>query len=241
MQIALIADLHGNRTAVKALEKDLKRRGLNKIWCLGDLIGKGPHSDYTFDWAFANCELILKGNWDADVAIKKYERDWYYIEQLGDKRLEMLFNLPLEKRLRLSQKNIRLLHGRPTLDFPLKIQAEEYEFKELFDKDTHVVGYADIHRQGLRTLNCGMLFNTGSVGNALGVVQVEYVVLTGDENNEHSSLSLEFCTLNYDVQEALDDIPKNFPFAKPYIQEITTGRYINRASVLGNTRCGIIK
>src|SRR5699024_12033676 len=32
-----------------------------------------------------------------------------------------------------------------------------------------VVGYADAHRQGLRTVTPGVFFNTGSVGNAMGV------------------------------------------------------------------------
>lgn len=231
MQVALIADLHGNRTAVKALEQDLKRRSIAKIWCLGDLMGKGPHSDYTFDWAFANCELILQGNWDHDIALKTYKRDAFFINQLGEKRLKKLLELPLEKRIRLSQKNIRLLHGRPTLSFPARMHGEEEHLKLMFDEGTDVVGYADIHRPGLRTLDFGMLFNTGSVGNALGVVQVEYVLLSGDETNKSSSLSIEFCSLNYDIDEEIKDIPPAFPHAKAYIHEITTGRYINRAGV----------
>ncbi len=239
MQVALVADLHGNRTAVNALEKDLKRRDINKIWCLGDLIGKGPHSCYTMDWAFANCETILRGNWDNDVALKKFKRDEYYINQLGEKRLEKLLGLPVEKRLRLSNKNIRLLHGRPTIDYPLIIHADEEELKQLFDNDTDVVGYADIHVQGLRTLKCGMIFNTGSVGNSLNLVQVEYVLLSGDETNQTSGLSIDFCSLKYDTEAAVKDIPPSFPYAKEYIQEITTGRYINRAAVLNSCNSGI--
>lgn len=61
-RIALIADLHGNLPAVEALEQDLKIRSVDEIWCLGDIVGKGPSSPDTFDWAMAHCSLILRGN-----------------------------------------------------------------------------------------------------------------------------------------------------------------------------------
>ena len=67
-RIALIADLHGNLPAVEALEQDLKTRSVDEIWCLGDIVGKGPSSPDTFDWAMAHCSLILRGNWDEGVA-----------------------------------------------------------------------------------------------------------------------------------------------------------------------------
>ena len=41
-EIALVADLHGNWPAVQAVERDIRARGIQKIWCLGDLVGKGP-------------------------------------------------------------------------------------------------------------------------------------------------------------------------------------------------------
>ena len=51
MLIALIADLHGNRPATEALERDLALTKPEEIWCLGDLVGKGPSNVYTCDWA----------------------------------------------------------------------------------------------------------------------------------------------------------------------------------------------
>ena len=39
MKIAMIGDLHGNLPATQALDTDLKRRGIDRIFCLGDMIG----------------------------------------------------------------------------------------------------------------------------------------------------------------------------------------------------------
>ena len=69
-RIALIADLHGNLPAVEALEQDLKTRSVDEIWCLGDIVGKGPSSPDTFDWAMAHCSLILRGNFAGSVVVR---------------------------------------------------------------------------------------------------------------------------------------------------------------------------
>ena len=115
MTIALVADLHGNMTAVQALERDLIKRKADAVWCLGDLVGKGPSSDRTFDWAVANCDLILRGNWDEGVGMKLFPNDAFYYDQLGKARLEKLCGFPLEHHARLSGRNIRLIHGRPIM------------------------------------------------------------------------------------------------------------------------------
>jgi protein phosphatase len=38
--IALIADIHGNVPALEAVLDDIRRRGITRIFCLGDLVGK---------------------------------------------------------------------------------------------------------------------------------------------------------------------------------------------------------
>ena len=157
MTIALIADLHGNMTAVEALERDLIKRKADAVWCLGDLVGKGPSSDRTFDWAVANCDLILRGNWDEGVGMKLFPNDAFYYDQLGKARLEKLCGFPLEHHARLSGRNIRLIHGRPIMkDLINPHQGSVPELEALFQDNFQVVGYADTHRQSLRTLSPGV-------------------------------------------------------------------------------------
>ena len=108
MRIALVADLHGNWPAVQAMERDISRRGVDEIYCLGDLVGKGPSSDKTCDWAFENCSVILGGNWDLGVAQRAFPKDGFYWNQLGASRLEKLAALPLEHRFFFSGLRARL-------------------------------------------------------------------------------------------------------------------------------------
>ena len=231
MTIALVADLHGNMTAVQALERDLVKRKADAVWCLGDLVGKGPSSDRTFDWAVANCDLILRGNWDEGVGMKLFPNDAFYYDQLGEARLEKLCGFPLEHHARLSGRNIRLIHGRPIMkDLINPHQGSVPELEALFQDNFQVVGYADTHRQSLRTLSPGILFNTGSVGNGLGQNMVQYVLMDGDERDDEAPFDLRMVTLPYDIEMAVretEEQPK-LPNGHLFIREIRSGVYARK-------------
>lgn len=226
MKIALIADLHGNMTAVRALEEDLSRRKPDTIWCLGDVVGKGPNSDQTFDWAIAHCEVILGGNWDFGIGRHIYPRDAFYYSQLGPERLRALTHLPLEKHFTLSGRKIRMIHGRPVMDKLIYIQDNKDVLLKLLEPDFNLFIYADCHRQGLRTLS-GQIINIGSVGNALGVPMVQYVILEGEPGENKAPLEIRFITLPYDNPAAALEAQAQplLPDPGAYISEVLTGQY----------------
>lgn len=230
-EIALVADLHGNLPAVEAVDADIRARGIEKIWCLGDLVGKGPSSAETFDWAVSRCEVILQGNWDEGIGGKRFPRDEFYYRQLGDKRLRMLLDFPMEYRGKISGRKMRLFHGRPTMLAPTYVHAEEALLLPFFQPDFGVVGYADVHRQGVRVVNSpGILFNTGSVGNGLGVPMAQYAILRGClEGEEPAPLDVTMVTLPYDRERAIRDTDaaeaRGLVNAEAFRKELRTGRY----------------
>ena len=231
MLIALVADLHGNRPATLALEKDLLALKPDRVLCLGDVVGKGPSNDFTFDWAFAHCEVVLGGNWDYGVGNKQFEPDAYYWEQLGPRRMETLRRLPLEHELWLSGRRIRLFHGRPVMERLIAPQEDAALIDPLFQAPGggryDAVIYADAHRQALRTMSPGMLVNTGSVGNALGVPKCCYALLLGEEGPEPAPFEIRLRQLEYDRAQAVRDAQAapGVPRIDAYIREIQTGIY----------------
>lgn len=230
MRAAIVADLHGNFTALTALEQDLKRRGITRIWCLGDVVGKGPSSDRCFDWAIASCEFILRGNWDEGVSLQQLSNGAFFYRQLGPERLKRLADFPLEKHLTIAGRRLRLLHGRPVLSRLLVPQDDAALLQPLFEPDFDMVGYGDSHRPGLRTLQ-GTLFNVGSVGNGFGTCTAQYAILTAPSDDAQAPIDLSFVSLPYDregaVQEALAQ--PQLPFGDLYIREIRTGLYARKA------------
>ena len=71
------------------------------------------------------------------------------------------------------------MHGRPVMPVLQATHEPESELLWLFKPDFDTVGYADIHRPGLRSLNEGrLLFSIGSVGNNLGgLPMVSYALM----------------------------------------------------------------
>ena len=230
-QIALIGDLHGNVPAVRALERDLQRRKIDKIFCLGDSVGKGPDSDQTFDWVNAHCTVSLRGNWDEGIALKQFAGDKFYYEQLGKERMEILRRLPLEHHMTLSGRKIRMFHGRPVMENLLFIESEQEQLRPFFDPNFDVVIYADVHAQGLRVVKGkGLLCNIGSVGNAIGINKVEYAILSGEEADENAPLDITLVTLPYDFRQAAQDAKNqpDLPNREMYEYEVLTGIYTRK-------------
>lgn len=231
MQIALIADLHGNRPAVQALERDLAQIHPDKIFCLGDIVGKGPSNDFTFDWAMQHCDLILGGNWDFGVGYQEFPNDRYYWDQLGEDRLKALRELPLEHELTFSGQRIRLFHGRPVME-NLIFATNDASLIDPFFVDPQggrydAVIYADAHRQAMRTMSPGLFVNTGSVGNAIGVPKCCYAILSGEEGDSPAPIEVRLRQLDYDRDQAVKDAmaAPTLPRVASYIREIQTGIY----------------
>ncbi len=231
MRIAMVADLHGNYPAVEAVDQHIRTQNVDEIYCLGDLIGKGPSSDRTCDWAMANCSVILKGNWDDGAAERMFPYDAPYYEQLGERRMAALRALPLEHTLRLGGMEIRLIHGRPVMPTLYAPFGSEELLNTLYDKPDgtsyDVLGYADCHRQAVRTLSQRLLFNTGSVGNNLGVPQAFYLIAQGSAQDDSEPLSLQLFHLPYDRGQTLRDAEAApfIPRIDTFINEVKTGVY----------------
>ncbi len=192
MKIALVSDLHGNMTAVKALEKDLDSRQVDSIWCLGDVVGKGPNSHLTFDWAVRNCAFILRGNWDEGIGLRQFRRDVFYYEQLGRLGWRRFSPFRWKSGSGSPAAGSRLVHGRPAMDKAVLHPGPQGNPASLIGPETDLLIYGDCHRQGLRTLS-SQVANIGSVGNALGIPMVQYALLEGEPGEEKATLHSVLC------------------------------------------------
>ena len=64
MKIAIISDIHGNLEALKETIKDIEKRKVDKIICLGDIVGKGAHPNECVEIIKKYCDIVIKGNCD---------------------------------------------------------------------------------------------------------------------------------------------------------------------------------
>lgn len=186
-RIAILSDVHGNLTALKAVLSDIERRGIKKIFCLGDSVIKCANPDKVIDLLRKKCEVILLGNCDEIICRPgiEYGRFWSR-DRIGEERAKFLYNCPVSYEFYLSGHLIRLFHASPfslehifnpmypnsdTIYFNKIISNPEDLFKNTefigkTDKDPipDVIGYGHLHTPNIFRFKNKTIFNVGSVG-----------------------------------------------------------------------------
>jgi len=64
---AIISDLHGNIQALETVFEDIRSRGIERVICLGDVVGYGADPEPCIDLVEERCDFCLSGNHDYAV------------------------------------------------------------------------------------------------------------------------------------------------------------------------------
>lgn len=240
-RIAVISDIHGNVPALESVLSDIENRGIQRVICLGDLVGKGPDPDQVVDRIRSVCETVVQGNWDMGITYKQdSETGLWHQGKIGDARLDYLAHLPFSIDLLLSGKLFRLFHASSrSIYHRLKRKASKEERLAMFEnteqtgksidqRKPDIVGYGDIHIPYLLTLKDtgSILFNAGSVGTPYdGLTDASYCILEGIPDHEQSAgYSIQFIRTPYDIEKAIHLArAAKMPESERYIKEISTG------------------
>lgn len=234
-RIAIISDIHGNMPALEAVLEDIHNRGINRVFCLGDLSGKGPSSAEAVDKIREHCEVVIKGNWDYYMTdIHDNEILKWHQNKLGAERIEYLNGLPIYKEFYISGKLLRLCHASPNdLFHRVHLSTIESERIKLFaptatlDVEADVIGYGDIHGAHIDNFHGKTIFNVGSVGNPLEITQASYGIIEGKLNDmDKSSFSITLVRVPYDIDLAIEQAElADMPSIEEYIKELRTAVY----------------
>ena len=121
---AIISDIHGNLEALEAVLADIDAREIERIVCLGDVIGYGASPKQCVDIVMERCEFCLCGNHDHAVFYEPFnfnlgaEQAAYWTRQVledepnkavRDKRWQFLGSLPV----RVEYEGYLFVHGSP--------------------------------------------------------------------------------------------------------------------------------
>lgn len=66
-RLALIADIHANLEAFHAVLADVASMDVDRVVCLGDIVGYGPDPADCLELAFTTCDRIVLGNHDEAI------------------------------------------------------------------------------------------------------------------------------------------------------------------------------
>ena len=115
MKIAVITDIHGNLEALTSILNDIKTKNVDKIICLGDVIGLGVNSkecldliiDNNIDMVLGNHELYCIRGTQIDPSIVGEEKEHYECvkKSLTSKQIEFIKNCPLKYEYEIMYDN----------------------------------------------------------------------------------------------------------------------------------------
>lgn len=64
---AVVSDVHGNREALQTVFADIDRRGIQKVYCLGDIVGYGEAGAWCLSFLRERGVVCVQGNHDGNI------------------------------------------------------------------------------------------------------------------------------------------------------------------------------
>jgi putative phosphoesterase len=227
MRIAIFSDIHGNLPALEAVLADLKTRQLDRVYCLGDLVGYGASPNEVTARIRAEQIPTVMGNYDDGVGFDRDECGCAYRDPeekaRGERSLAwtkaqttaankaFLRTLHPEIRCDADGRRILLVHGSPR-------RLNEYLFEDrplssfqrlAATSNADIIVFGHTHRPYTKLVDGIWFINVGSVGKPKdGDWRACYAILSPGD-------TAEFIRVEYDVKTAAQairatDLPSEF-------------------------------
>ena len=237
-RIAILSDIHGDTTALKAVIADARALGATEYWLLGDILLPGPGREDLFELLDAiPITAAVRGNWD-DCVLEALDGEYgledpqeiqllrltqYLMEGLDPKRIDWLRSLPLVKKKEVNGIRFSLTHNLPEKNYggDLRPANRTENFDQLLDDQTDMAIYGHVHKQLLRYGSQGQqILNPGTIGmpyfdwEPIQNHRAQYALIDVEEDGV---TNLQFRKVAYDYEGELQDAKdKGLPFIEMY-------------------------
>jgi putative phosphoesterase len=220
MQIAVLADIHGNLPALEAVAADLERLNPDLVFVAGDFQNRGPNPREVTQFVAKSGWTLLRGNHE-DYVIRQSQKsgapdatdsyNWLparWTADLTSDFVELIKQLPIATTL-LGPDNVSIVvaHGSPRSNnegfFPTTTEAKA---KEMIGNDPPgllCVGHS--HLPFVRQINSTLLVNVGAVGFPFdGDRRASFGLITWDRDR----WAVEIRRIEYAVEKVLEEFER---------------------------------
>lgn len=226
MKIGIISDIHSNITALERVFEEFKKKGIEKVICVGDIIGIGPYSEKCIQFLMERRHMILaciRGNHEnylmRGLPLRKHnistarlltEEDksthrWNH-NRLNDEHREFIKELNDREEIEVEGKKIVIEHYPMDSKGTFKLfyrEPEEEKTCELFEnKDADIYMYGHTHRQVYFVKNNKHYINPGSVGCPRRTQAACFGIL----EIENDEINYEACKAEYNIEQTIEEI-----------------------------------
>ena len=172
MRIGFISDIHANLEALEAALRALEKHQLDKLYCLGDIVGYGANPNECIERVRETCQAVVLGNHDAALirhtGIQHFNS--YAQEAIGwTLRIIKEENMAYLKAAPISQTldGILLVHSTPLEPDNWNYifsQKEAQAHFDVMDTDIAFIGHSHIPIEFKDDKTGRRIINVGSVG-----------------------------------------------------------------------------
>jgi len=197
---AVISDIHANLEALTTVLKDIENRGIETIYCLGDVVGYGPNPKECLDLVMQKTEWCVLGNHDYAVFYEPtnfnygaeqasfWTRSVLEAEQANDlrsKRWSFIGELPVKRTLKAklgpTAAVIDFLHASPRRPineyiFPDDVYTNPLKVRLLFERVKHICFVGHTHLPGI-FLDEPDFYLPDELGNVYPIVEKEKAII----------------------------------------------------------------
>ena len=246
-RVAFFGGVYSNDLALEALLVDARTRGVQRLYCLGDLGAFGPSPDRACDILRQAGIPVIQGNYDNSVGNGLAEcqcgytdpRDNYFAKLSYDytfrhtsrENKTWLRKLPTEARIRVGPYRVLLCHGSPRRmnEFLWETTTSDTFLNWLFEKynaDIIVGTHTGLHWHREPSPNKHFI-NCGAIGRPPndGQTTVVYTVINAESasnNDTASRLEVDFVRLAYDYERLAAEMT-SAGLPDEFIETIRTG------------------
>lgn len=221
MRIAVIGDIHANLPALRAVLDDATSIGAEAVYCVGDVVGRGPHPNEVVEELRRREITTIQGNWDEAVGMDREQTGaaWpspdaeaageasmrWTARTLTEKNRSWLRQLPVALRVTVAGRSLSLFHGAPFkqneylwADRPSRVFA-----RIVSDEADDIFCFGHTHQAFHRRVGPAHFVACGSVGCGTGGdARARYaVIFIGDPD-----ISVGFRSVDYDRAAVVDDM-----------------------------------
>jgi putative phosphoesterase len=221
MRIAVMGDIHANHPALRAVVDDAARIGVDVLYCVGDVVGRGPHPNEVVD-ELRRLEIpTVQGNWDEAVGMDREQTGAAFMtaeaeavgnasmrwtaDRLTDENKAWLRQLPRTLRLTLAGRSMYLFHGSPLKEneYLWSSRPSRVFARIASDEADDLFAFGHTHEAFHRVVGQAHFVATGSVGcGSEGDARARYAVVYIGEPD----IAVGFRSVDYDHVPVVRDM-----------------------------------